>query len=86
MQAYDPTTNDDDGSGLARRSNAGAQQFALHATPDRGLRKNAKGISLDDPDGDGALNEITEGDLDMAEWYMLHAPAPATGAQSAKVL
>ncbi len=86
MQAYDPTTNDNDGSGLARRSNAGAQQFALHATPDRGLMKNPLGISLDDPDGDGSVNEISEGDLDIAEWYMLHAPSPAVGRQTPKTV
>lgn len=82
MQSYDPTTNEDDGSGLARVSNPGAQQFALHASPDRGLQKTALGISLDDPDGDGFLNEVSEGDLDMAEWFMLNAPPPGMGIQT----
>ena len=35
------------------------------------------GFSLDDPDGDGVLNEISEGDLDLAEWFMLNLPQPA---------
>ena len=35
------------------------------------------GFSRDDPDGDGHLNEISEGDLDLAEWFMLNAPRPA---------
>lgn len=85
MQAHDPTTNNDSGTGrdrlafdgLAEVSNAGAQQFALHATPDRGVTLTAKGISRDDPDGDSVLHEISEGDLDLAEWFMLNAPAPA---------
>jgi hypothetical protein len=37
------------------------------------------GISLDDPDRDGYCEEITEGDLDVAEWYLLNHPAPARG-------
>ena len=35
------------------------------------------GFSTDDPDGDGSLNEISEGDLDLAEWFMLNLPQPA---------
>jgi hypothetical protein len=80
MQACDPTTfTCPDGSCLARVSNAGAQQFMTEAGPDRGKRKGPTGISLDDPDGDGYCEEITEGDLDVVEWYMLNHPAPARG-------
>jgi photosystem II stability/assembly factor-like uncharacterized protein len=92
MQAYDPTIEVDDGAhgderagdGLAARSNAGARQFAIHAPTDRGLRVNNEGLSLDDPDGDGVINEISEGDADLAEWYMLNAPVPGVGRQTAQ--
>ena len=46
---------------------------------DRGRRRGPTGISLDDPDGDGCCEEISEGDLDVAEWYLLNHPAPARG-------
>ncbi len=92
MQAYDPTIQIDDGAhgderandGLARVSNAGARQFTIHAPADRGTRVTASGLSLDDPDGDGFMNEISEGDVDLAEWYMLNAPAPGVGRQTSQ--
>jgi hypothetical protein len=34
---------------------------------------------MDDPDRDGYCEEISEGDLDVAEWYLLNHPAPARG-------
>jgi hypothetical protein len=78
LQACDPTMNDEPrGDGLARVSMCGAQQFYTGATRDRGLRRDARGVSLDDPDRDGVLEEITEGDLDLAEFYQLNLPRPA---------
>ena len=80
LQAFDPTTLDDpDGDGFAQVSNAGCLQCVTAAGPDRGKRRGRTGISLDDPDGDGYCEEITEGDLDVAEWYLLNHPAPARG-------
>jgi hypothetical protein len=92
MQAHDPTIQIDDGAhgdegpndGLAQVSNAGARQFSLHPAADRGIRVTPSGLSLDDPDGDGVLNEISEGDVDLAEWYMLNTPAPGIGRQTAQ--
>lgn len=63
--------------GLAGVSLHGARQFDFGGSPDRGLLRNEHGVSRDDPDGDGHLDEITEGDLDAIEFYLLHAPAPA---------
>ncbi|MCB9898220.1 MAG: hypothetical protein H6825_09475 [Planctomycetes bacterium] len=79
LDAYDPTSNSDpDGDGLAAPSLSGAIQFpATHKSPDRGVHLHANGYSLDDPDGDEYLNEISEGDLDLGEWFMLNVPAPA---------
>jgi hypothetical protein len=85
LQACDPCTltspNED---ALALVSNAGAQQFVTAAGKDRGgVRAKTKtgllGISLDDPDRDGFCEELTEGDLDVTEWYLLNHPAPARG-------
>ncbi|MBE7559304.1 hypothetical protein HS125_10275 [bacterium] len=85
MQANDPTSlADPENDGLTGVSNAGAQQVWTHKPMDYGLETNSVGISIDDPDRDGAICEITEGDLDMAEWYMLNAPRPGLGRQTAE--
>lgn len=81
LQPFDPTTLDDRGKigGLSGVSNAGAQQFITAAGKDRGAVRGPTGISLDDPDRDGYCEEISEGDLDVTEWYLLNHPAPARG-------
>jgi hypothetical protein len=80
LQPFDPTTLDDSaGTGLSGVSNAGAQQFITAAGKDRGAVRGPTGISKDDPDRDGYCEEISEGDLDVAEWYLLNHPAPARG-------
>jgi hypothetical protein len=86
LQAYDPTTlNDPDGDGFAQVSNPGCLQCVTAAGKDRGRKRGPTGISLDDPDGDGYCEEISEGDLDVAEWYLLNHPAPARGLITAEV-
>ncbi|MEM7305976.1 MAG: di-heme oxidoredictase family protein [Planctomycetota bacterium] len=79
LDSFDPTTsNDPDGDGVSEPSLAGALQFpATHVPGDNGTALDPLGFSLDDPDGDGYLTEISEGDLDLAEWFMLNAPRPA---------
>jgi hypothetical protein len=80
LQAFDPTTlNDATGSGFSQVSNPGCQQCVTAAQKDRGAVRGPTGISLDDPDRDGYCEEISEGDLDMAEWYLLNHPAPGRG-------
>ncbi len=86
LQAFDPTTLDDpDGRGFSKVSNAGCQQCVTAAGKDRGRKRGPTGISLDDPDGDGYCEEISEGDLDVAEWYLLNHPAPGRGEVTAGV-
>lgn len=79
LDAHDPSTDHDpDGDGVSEPTLAGALQFpATHRAPDAGANMDALGFSRDDPDGDGHLTEISEGDLDLAEWFMLNAPRPA---------
>lgn len=77
MQACDPTFDDPDGDGVAGTSQAGCPQFATAGGRDRGAVRDAAGVSLDDPDRDGRVEEISEGDLDLAEWYQLNHPRPA---------
>jgi hypothetical protein len=83
LQAHDPTAyTSPNRDALALVSNAGAQQFISAAPKDRGgvrapTKTGLPGISLDDPDRDGYCEEISEGDMDMAEWYLLNHPAPA---------
>jgi hypothetical protein len=80
LQAFDPTTlNDPDGDGFAQMSNPGCVQCVTAAQKDRGAMRGPTGISLDDPDRDGYCEEISEGDLDVSEWYLLNHPAPARG-------
>jgi hypothetical protein len=87
LQACDPTTfTSRHGDGLALVSNAGAQQFVTEAGKDRGLVRGPTGISMDDPDRDGYCEEISEGDLDMVEWYQLNHPAPTRGRITPDVL
>ncbi|HYT94030.1 MAG TPA: di-heme oxidoredictase family protein [Gemmataceae bacterium] len=87
LQACDPCTfTSPHENGLALVSNAGAQQFITAAGKDRASVKGPTGISLDDPDRDGYCEEITEGDLDVVEWYLLNHPAPARGRITREVL
>jgi hypothetical protein len=80
LQPFDPTTlTDPDGDGWSQVSNAGCLQCITAAGKDRGAARGPTGISKDDPDRDGYCEEISEGDLDMAEWYLLNHPAPARG-------
>lgn len=77
LQARDPTLDEREAQdGLAGVSLCGAQQFASGRTRDRGLVQDEHGRSLDDPDRDGVIEEITQGDLDLIEWYQLNHPAP----------
>ena len=88
LQACDPITFTDSAKrdGCALVSNAGAQQFVTAAGKDRATTTNAKGISLDDPDMDGYCEEISCGDLDMVEWYLLNHPVPTRGKRTADVI
>jgi hypothetical protein len=88
LQGHDPTTyTSPKRDGLALVSNPGAQQFISSAGKDRGgvrapTKTGLPGISLDDPDRDGYCEEISEGDLDVAEWYLLNHPSPTRGKKS----
>ncbi len=78
LTACDPTMNEEPNKdGLGRVSLCGAPQFFTGTTRDRGQRRDAAGRSLDDPDRDGVIEEITEGDLDLIELYQLNHPKPA---------
>jgi hypothetical protein len=83
LQAYDPTQQGRDPDtagfgGLAKVSLNGAQQYDFGGSVDPGHRLSRTGLSLDDPDHDRSINELTEGDVDAVEFYLLHAPPPAT--------
>lgn len=91
LQGYDPTQqvvgaaqgrSSASNGGLARVSLNGALQYDFGGSTDIGLAKSKSGISLDDTDGDGHFNELTEGDVDAVEFYMLHSPSPAVRATS----
>lgn len=77
LEAQDPSLVSDANQRFAGRSLSGALQVDFGDVVDRASTANAFGISLDDPDGDGNLVELTEGDVDAAEFYMLNVPAPA---------
>ena len=81
----------DDAERPRRRRLGPGVQRRLPAVRDGGRQgprrasRGPTGISLDDPDRDGYCEEITEGDLDVAEWYLLNHPAPARGEITAEV-
>ena len=83
LEAFDPSTLDDpENDGVSTPTLAGAIQFpATHQPPDKGPPIGGGAgfspYSLGDPDNDGYQTEISEGDLDLAEWFMLNLPAPA---------
>jgi hypothetical protein len=91
LQAHDPTSyTSPKRDAHALVSNPGCQQFITQATKDRGgvrapTKTGLPGISLDDPDRDGYCEEISEGDLDVAEWYLLNHPAPARAKMTSEV-
>src|SRR3954470_19540260 len=86
MQAFDPTTlTQVTPQGFSMFSNAGCQQCLTAAGKDRGAVRGPTGISMDDPDRDGYCEELSEGDLDVAEWYLLNHPAPARGQITSEV-
>ncbi len=90
MPPNDPTgLEDTDGDGFSKPSNAGCPQPASTRARDRGrpLQKDAPvPVSKDDPDRDGYLHEISEGDLDVLEWYSLNHPRPGRGEITDTVL
>ncbi|MSQ96354.1 MAG: hypothetical protein EXR98_17625 [Gemmataceae bacterium] len=83
LQTHDPTTyTSPNRDAHALVSNAGCQQFISAAGKDRGgvrapTKTGLPGISLDDPDRDGYCEELSEGDMDVSEWYLLNHPSPA---------
>jgi len=78
MQAFDPTLNNEPArDGICGISLNGAQQFFTAKTLDRGRQFDTRGWSSDDPDRDGIPEELTEGDMDLLEFYLLNHPAPA---------
>lgn len=83
MQACDPTLNEEPNKdGLALISLNGSQQFYTGRTRDRGQVKDKFGISQDDPDRDGVVEELSEGDMDLIEFYQLNHPSPVEVAHS----
>jgi Di-haem oxidoreductase, putative peroxidase len=82
LQAHDPTqqgavTRVSGFGGIAHVSLSGAQQYDFGGSVDLGAKQTPTGVSLDDPDGDGHPSELTEGDVDAVEFFLLHMPAPA---------
>ncbi|HXO40260.1 MAG TPA: di-heme oxidoredictase family protein [Thermoanaerobaculia bacterium] len=85
LQAFDPTQQPRGPDQVCHGSRlpascgvslSGATQFDFGEAADRGVHLLPSGLSADDPDHDGKLSELTEGDVDAAEFYMLHAPVP----------
>jgi hypothetical protein len=85
LEAHDPSQQGADPAaagfgGPAGVSLNGARQYDFGGSIDPGRRLTPGGVSLDDPDGDGHVSELTEGDIDAVEFYLLHLPAPAVRA------
>jgi hypothetical protein len=84
LQAFDPWFDRTSGhEGLFCTTGAGASHWRLDRSADRGTNRTSTDLSLDDPDGDGVRNEVSEGELDVLEWYLLNAPRPTVLDQDA---
>jgi hypothetical protein len=55
---------------------------AMHSAKAAKPAKQTFHLSVDDPDRDGYVSELSEGDSDLLEWYQLNHPAPARGRQT----
>lgn len=60
----------------ASASPCGAPESVYRPAFDGGRVRDGAGTSLDDPDQDGVVAELSAGDLDLVEWYLLAHPAP----------
>ncbi|HZN95984.1 MAG TPA: di-heme oxidoredictase family protein [Myxococcales bacterium] len=77
LQANDPLLVDDpDQDGLSQKSPVGTQQYVTVRPRDRGRVLSAAGVSRDDPDRDGFIEELSCGDVDLAEFFLFHMPPP----------
>lgn len=77
LQANDPLlVEDPDQDGLSQVSPVGTQQYMTVRPRDRGRVLSPAGVSRDDPDRDGFLEELTCGDVDLAEFFLFHMPPP----------
>jgi hypothetical protein len=78
LQAYDPLLVDSpDENGLSAVSPNGMRQYMTVRPRDRGKVLSKVGVSKDDPDRDGYLEELSCGDVDLAEHFLFHMPPPA---------
>ena len=83
LDAHDGVAADDpDGDGVAGVSVNGARQFSIEPSPDAGVTQTILGLSADDPDG--VIEEFSQGELDLLEFYLLHAPIPAVRPEVAR--
>jgi hypothetical protein len=77
LEADDPTLAEEAASGLAAREPDGTRPLFMGGLPDPGIRRDAAGHSLDDPDGDGVAAELSTGDVDLVAAYLRGLPAPS---------
>ena len=82
LEVDDPQLKEDDGSGFSLPESDGTRSLFIGALPDPGIRRDAAGRSLDDPDGDGVPSEMTGSDIDLVTTYLrtLAQPIERTGA------
>lgn len=76
IEADDTGLREVDGSGRAAATPSGSRPLVPGTAPDPGIRRDADGRSLDDPDGDGVMAELGAAEVDLVEYYLFHHRQP----------
>ncbi len=64
-------------SGFSAAEAQGTRPLYMGGVPDPGIRRDAHGRSVDDPDGDGIAAELTAADVDVVAAFLRGLPQPA---------
>ena len=75
IEADDTGLREIDRSGRAAVTPTGSRPLVPGTAPDPGIRRDDAGRSLDDPDGDGVMAELSTAEVDLVEFYLFrHRP------------
>ena len=76
IEVDDPGLAEIADSGWAASEPNGTRPLFMGGVPDAGIRRDAAGRSLDDPDGDGVPSELSAGEVDLVGAYLRGLPQP----------
>ena len=82
IEADDTGLREIDGSGRAAPTPTGARPLVPGMPPDPGARRDDRGRSVDDPDGDGVMAELSAAEVDLVEFYLFRHRQPQERRES----